>query len=117
MTELGGRKLSPVKCRFDVLSYHSSQLLPGLKNQGMNVSEWMGHRPTLPDSLPVIDQHPQHPQVVFAFGNQHLGLTQAAVTAELALKLMHKEVSAIDMDLFKVSRFECLRRAETHISL
>ncbi|UTW01970.1 FAD-binding oxidoreductase [Amphritea atlantica] len=105
MTELGGLTLAPIKGRFDVLSYHSSQLLPGLKDQALEVSEWMGHRPTLPDSLPVIDQHPQHPQVVFAFGNQHLGLTQAAVTAELALKLMQKEVSAIDMDLFKVSRF------------
>ncbi len=105
MTELGGLKLSPVKGRFDVLSYHSSQLLPGLKNQGLDVSEWMGHRPTLPDSLPVIDQHPQHPQVVFAFGNQHLGLTQAAVTAELALRLMQKEPGSIDMNAFKESRY------------
>ncbi|MBN1005768.1 NAD(P)/FAD-dependent oxidoreductase [Amphritea pacifica] len=105
MTELGGLKLHPFKQRFDVLRYHSRQLLPGLNTPELEVSEWMGHRPTLPDSLPVIDQHPQHPQILFAFGNQHLGLTQAAVTAELTLKLLQKEVSMIDMSLFKVNRF------------
>ncbi|SEQ08553.1 D-amino-acid dehydrogenase [Amphritea atlantica] len=105
MTELGGLKLPPFKQRFDVLRYHSRQLLPGLDTPELEVREWMGHRPTLPDSLPVIDRHPQHPQILFAFGHQHLGLTQAAVTAELTLKLLQKEASMIDMSLFKVNRF------------
>ncbi len=105
MTELGGLKLPPFKQRFDVLRYHSRQLLPGLNTPELEVSEWMGHRPTLPDSLPVIDRHPQHPQILFAFGHQHLGLTQAAVTAELTLKLLQNEASMIDMELFKVNRF------------
>lgn len=43
---------------------------------------WMGLRPSLPDSLPVIDQAADG-KVLLAFGHQHLGLTQAAVTAEL----------------------------------
>jgi glycine/D-amino acid oxidase-like deaminating enzyme len=42
---------------------------------------WMGFRPSLPDSLPVIDQVADG-RVLLAFGHQHLGLTQAAVTAE-----------------------------------
>lgn len=42
---------------------------------------WMGFRPSLPDSLPVIDRVCDG-KVMLAFGHQHLGLTQAAVTAE-----------------------------------
>ncbi|ONH51175.1 D-amino-acid dehydrogenase [Pseudomonas cedrina] len=42
---------------------------------------WMGFRPSLPDSLPVIDRVCDD-KVLLAFGHQHLGLTQAAVTAE-----------------------------------
>jgi D-hydroxyproline dehydrogenase len=43
---------------------------------------WMGFRPSLPDSLPVIDSACEG-RVLLAFGHQHLGLTQAAVTAEM----------------------------------
>ena len=47
---------------------------------------WMGFRPSLPDSLPIIDRV-CHGKVLLAFGHQHLGLTQAAVTAELIARL------------------------------
>ena len=47
---------------------------------------WMGFRPSLPDSLPVIDRVGDG-KVLLAFGHQHLGLTQAAVTAELIAQL------------------------------
>lgn len=47
---------------------------------------WMGFRPSLPDSLPIIDQVCDG-KVLLAFGHQHLGLTQAAVTAEMVERL------------------------------
>ncbi|QRK82234.1 FAD-binding oxidoreductase [Pseudomonas granadensis] len=47
---------------------------------------WMGFRPSLPDSLPVIDQACDG-KVLLAFGHQHLGLTQAAVTAEMLVRM------------------------------
>ena len=47
---------------------------------------WMGFRPSLPDSLPIIDKVCDA-KVLLAFGHQHLGLTQAAVTAELIAEL------------------------------
>ena len=50
-----------------------------LSTQG--ATPWMGFRPSLPDSLPVIDRVCDA-RVLLAFGHQHLGLTQAAVTAE-----------------------------------
>nr|WP_320135382.1 FAD-dependent oxidoreductase [uncultured Amphritea sp.] len=105
MTELGGLTLPPCKRRFDVLRHHSQQLVPELNTAVLEASEWMGHRPTLPDSLPVIDQHPDYSRLCFAFGNQHLGVTQAAITAELVLQLMQKRATSIDITPFGVDRF------------
>jgi D-amino-acid dehydrogenase len=105
MTELGGLKLKPFKQRFDSLQHHSGKLLPSLNDPALPVSKWMGHRPTLPDSLPVIDRHPQHAQLLFAFGNQHLGLTQAAISAELVVGLMAGDLPTINYEPFRVSRF------------
>lgn len=107
MTELGGLKRRPIARRFNVLKHHTQKLLPGLisKKQPVHYEHWMGHRPTLPDSLPVIDQHPDHPQLLFAFGNQHLGLTQAAATAELILSMAQAQTSFMPTHYFSVSRF------------
>ncbi|RTE64753.1 FAD-binding oxidoreductase [Amphritea opalescens] len=105
MTELGGLTLPPCQRRFEVLRHHSQQLLPELNTSEREGSEWMGHRPTLPDSLPVIDQHPDYGRLCFAFGNQHLGVTQAAITAELMLQLIQKQATSIDTSPFGVDRF------------
>lgn len=106
MTELSGLKKAPNSQRFEVLKYHTQKLLPGLKKDaGVSFENWMGHRPTLPDSLPVIDLHPEYPQIGFAFGNQHLGLTQAAATAELVIAKMTCQTSFMDTEVFSISRF------------
>ncbi|QOQ77432.1 FAD-binding oxidoreductase [Pseudomonas poae] len=55
-----------------------------LSSQG--ATPWMGFRPSLPDSLPIIDRVCDG-KVLLAFGHQHLGLTQAAVTAEMVAQL------------------------------
>ncbi|UTW13550.1 NAD(P)/FAD-dependent oxidoreductase [Marinobacterium rhizophilum] len=104
-TELGGLKLKPVRRRYASLRRHSQALLPGLSDPAVEVREWMGHRPTLPDSLPVIDRHPQHERLLFAFGNQHLGLTQAAISAELVVSLMQGTPPPIDPAPYRVTRF------------
>ncbi|MBK5001272.1 FAD-binding oxidoreductase [Pseudomonas sp. S31] len=60
------------------------RLSNGLFREALSVegaTPWMGFRPSLPDSLPVIDRVCDG-RVLLAFGHQHLGLTQAAVTAE-----------------------------------
>jgi len=61
------------------------RLSKGLFKRDVNAdaaTPWMGFRPSLPDSLPIIDKVCDG-KVLLAFGHQHLGLTQAAVTAEL----------------------------------
>ncbi|MFH4482129.1 NAD(P)/FAD-dependent oxidoreductase [Vibrio diabolicus] len=105
ITEIGGLRLPEFARRFNVLRHHSRQLLPRLNNPALKVSEWMGHRPTLADSLPVIDQHPRHSRLLFAFGNQHLGLTQAAISAELVISLLRQVEPEFDMKPYRVNRF------------
>ncbi|MEX5352554.1 FAD-dependent oxidoreductase [Pseudomonas juntendi] len=65
------------------------RLSQGLFKNELNIeaaSTWMGFRPSLPDSLPVIDQACDG-RVLLAFGHQHLGLTQAATTAEMVASM------------------------------
>ena len=68
---------------------------------------WMGFRPSLADSLPVIDLVCDG-KVMLAFGHHHLGLTQAAVTAELVARLASHGSPAHDLPetaLYRLSRF------------
>jgi D-hydroxyproline dehydrogenase len=44
---------------------------------------WVGPRPTLPDYLPAIGRLRDAPNIFYAFGHQHLGVTLAAISAEL----------------------------------
>lgn len=65
------------------------RLSKGLFNRDLNAQDatpWMGFRPSLPDSLPIIDKVCDG-KVLLAFGHQHLGLTQAAVTAQMIAQL------------------------------
>lgn len=103
-SELGGLGLKPNPKRSRTLKHHASALLSDASGVE-RASDWMGFRPTLPDSLPVIGQHPQHPRVQFAFGHQHLGLTQAAITAELIADQLMNRTPALDLTPFRPDRF------------
>lgn len=63
---------------------------------------WMGFRPSTSDSLPVIDNKGPY---IFAFGHQHLGLTQAAITADIVNCFIHGQPTAIDCTPFSIERF------------
>jgi D-amino-acid dehydrogenase len=77
--------------------------LPGLKSEGG--TEWAGHRPTTPDSLPVIGRSPRQPRIVYAFGHGHLGLTQAATTGRLVADLVCGKPPVIDLAPYAITRF------------
>lgn len=53
-----------------------------------DATPWMGFRPSLPDSLPIIDSV-NGGKVLLAFGHHHLGLTQAAITADIIIHLIN----------------------------
>lgn len=101
--ELGGLKLAPNYRRADTLLAKAGRFMPDLNLEGG--SQWMGFRPSLPDSLPVIDRSSRAPQVLYAFGHGHLGLTQSAGTAELVADLVTDAKPMLDMSPFSSTRF------------
>ena len=100
--EFGGLERPPNFARSKAMLRKAADFLPGLKTEGGK--EWMGHRPSLPDSLPVIDAS-NKPGVWYAFGHGHLGLTQAAATARLIRDLILGQKPAIPLAPFSASRF------------
>lgn len=68
-------------------------------------SEWMGARPTLPDYLPAIGRSRRAPNLFYAFGHQHLGLTLGPVTGEVIAALVLGERPAQAMAPFDIDRF------------
>jgi D-amino-acid dehydrogenase len=67
--------------------------------------KWMGHRPSSPDSLPIIGIAHDDDRVVHAFGHGHYGLTQAAATAEIVAALVARRTPPIDVAPYAPSRF------------
>jgi D-amino-acid dehydrogenase len=101
--EFGGLKAAPNFKRSRVLVDLARRYLPGLRTEGG--TSWAGHRPTTPDSLPVISRAQHHPQVFYAFGHGHLGLTQAATTGRLVSELVFDQTSSIDLQPYDIGRF------------
>jgi D-amino-acid dehydrogenase len=101
--ELAGLHAPPNWKRAEVLVERAKRILPGL--DATDASPWMGHRPSLPDSLPVISASPHHRNVFFAFGASHLGLTQGATTGVLVADLVAGRPPSIDMTPYRIDRF------------
>lgn len=72
---------------------------------GQPVTRWMGARPTLPDYLPAIGKSHNANNLYYAFGHQHLGLTLAAMTADLVTELVAGNCPAVDLRPFDLVRF------------
>jgi D-amino-acid dehydrogenase len=62
---------------------------------------WMGNRPSLPDTVPIIGPAPQQPGLWFATGHGHLGLTLAATTAVLLVDMLQGRTPALDMQPYR----------------
>lgn len=101
--ELGGLSRPPNYRRASLLVQKAVQFLPGFDPQGG--TQWMGFRPSLPDSLPVIGRAPGADRVIYAFGHGHLGLTQSAGTAELVAALAAGQTPAMSLAPFAPDRF------------
>jgi D-amino-acid dehydrogenase len=101
--ELGGLELKPNYARAEAMLKKAAMFLPGLKTE--DGKQWMGFRPSMPDSLPVIGASRASPDIVYAFGHGHLGLTQSAATGKLVTELLQKAAPAIDLVSFRPNRF------------
>jgi D-amino-acid dehydrogenase len=78
--EIGGLDAPPDARRAALLARIAAETFPSLDPAG--ATTWMGHRPCMPDSLPVIGPVAGHPGLLVAVGHGHLGMTDAVRTAE-----------------------------------
>jgi len=101
--ELGGLDLPPNFARANAMLKKAKRFLPELDTAGG--TQWMGFRPSLPDSLPAIGALPSRPDVFCAFGHGHLGLTQSAGTAAIIADLITGQDPGIDLTPFSPARF------------
>lgn len=101
--EFAGLDAPPNYARATALLAKAKRFMPGLCTDGGR--QWMGFRPSLPDSLPVIGQSAADDRIVYAFGHGHLGLTQSAATARLVADIAARRTPPIDVSPFRPQRF------------
>lgn len=101
--EFGGLHARPDFRRSEALLRLARSYFPGLSADPG--TPWAGHRPTTPDSLPVIGRSSHAPRVIHAFGHGHLGLTQAATTARLVADLIEGAQPSLPLAPFSLDRF------------
>lgn len=106
--EIAGLSAPPNQRRLQMLKKGALRLLPEL---GASGEEWLGFRPSVPDSLPVIGRSARAPSVLYAFGHGHLGMTLAGVTGRLIADIVQSETPRVDLEPFRPDRFALLSYA------
>lgn len=101
--ELAGLDAAPDYRRSKITVRHAREALPNLRVEA--VSEWMGHRPAFPDTIPVMSASARVPGVFYATGHGHLGLTYAATCAHLMGDLITGGQPVLDMTPYRIDRF------------
>lgn len=101
--ELAGLDAAPNYARADALAGIAAEMFPDINSEKQ--SKWMGHRPCLPDSLPVIDRSPRFTNTIFAFGHQHVGICSGGPTGRHVASLMAGRTPRIDLSPFSATRF------------
>lgn len=100
--ELGGLEARADPRRTDMIRKGVAVLLPGA---GESTSEWLGFRPSMPDSLPVIGNSPASARITYAFGHGHLGLTLAGISGRLVAELVSQRTPLLDVKALRPQRF------------
>jgi D-amino-acid dehydrogenase len=102
--EFAGLEAPPNHSRTDAMVQRLTRFLPHLQSKPA-AKRWMGFRPSIPDSLPVIGPAGRDRRVIYAFGHGHYGLTQAAITSRLVTDLVEQKPVGMNMKPFVAQRF------------
>ncbi|MGV8952671.1 MAG: NAD(P)/FAD-dependent oxidoreductase [Cypionkella sp.] len=100
--ELGGLTAPPSPHRLAKLAEGARAMFPDL---GVPDRTWMGFRPSMPDSLPVIGPSRGGADVIHAYGHGHIGLTLAPITARIVADLIAGRAPVVDLHAYRVGRF------------
>ncbi|OWT68880.1 MULTISPECIES: FAD-binding oxidoreductase [unclassified Achromobacter] len=101
--ELNDRDADPDTTQLDICERTARAIFP-LADRLESIP-WLGRRPTLPDSKPVIGETPGRRGLWLAFGHQHIGFNTSAGTAALLGALMYGDKPPVDPQPFRAARF------------
>jgi D-amino-acid dehydrogenase len=101
--EFAGLDAAPDYRRATVFERLVKRLIPKIEIN--ETVEWMGSRPSFPDSLPVIGQVPGPANLFAAFGHSHYGLGMAPHTGRIVAALLAGEPAAVDLGPYRIDRF------------
>jgi D-amino-acid dehydrogenase len=101
-SELAGLEAPPDLRRARSLLASAKRMLPSLELEEM--SNWLGFRPSMPDSLPVIGPIAGLPDVYLGFGHGHYGMTQGPVTGKILADVIAGRDPGIDLAPYRADR-------------
>ena len=103
VVEFGGLDAAPSRAPFELLEKNIRAAMPGLTWK--KTEEWMGHRPSMADSIPVIGEAPGQAGAFAAFGHDHVGLTGGPKTGRIVAQLVAGKNSNLDLTPYSPARF------------
>lgn len=106
--EFAGISAEPDYTRIRRMLRFARQMLPTINLEERSV--WMGCRPSVPDSVPIIARAPRAARVILAFGHGHIGMTLGPTTGRLVADMVGNRQISYDMHAFDASRERRLKR-------
>jgi D-amino-acid dehydrogenase len=103
VVEFGGLDAPPSRAPFALLERNIRAAIPGLTWK--DTVEWMGHRPSIADSIPVIGEAPGLKGAFLGFGHDHVGLTGGPKTGRILAQLISGRQPNIDLAPYSPGRF------------
>ena len=101
--EFAGLDAKPNYERARCFSEHAKDLFPRINCS--QIEEWMGSRPSFPDSLPCLGEIPRLNGIIASFGHSHYGLGMAPGTARLIADCVTNKSNKADLSAYDIGRF------------
>ena len=102
-SEFAGIDAEPDYARAEILAKHMQRAFPSISTA--DTTQWMGRRPSMPDSLPVIGRSTRFANAFYAFGHGHVGLCAGAPTGRIVADLIADRPPSIDVTAYRPDRF------------
>lgn len=104
IVEFGGLDAPPSRAPIALLKKNVEAAIPGIAWK--ETKEWMGHRPSIVDSIPVIGEVPEVKGAFVGFGHDHIGLTGGPKTGRILSQLVSGQHPNLDLAFYSPSRFQ-----------
>jgi len=101
--EFAGLDTPPNYRRAKALVANAKRLFPDINTE--DTVEWMGSRPSFPDSLPCIGPVPGHENLFAAFGHSHYGFGMAPATGRIVANIVRGVEPNTDLTPYRIERF------------